>query len=127
MLRWVAWPANRLGPVELAAIDDLSAMYSGEQLVGVLRGLGDEMRAAVARLDEAAAAGDQVNVVRAAHDLRNTSRLVGATELTAAAAALDKPNTVIEASDRAQRVGVVHQVWDIVSAALDAEISRRAS
>jgi HPt (histidine-containing phosphotransfer) domain-containing protein len=113
--------------VELAAIDDLSAMYSGEQLVRVLRGLDEEIQAAVARLDEAAAAGDHVNVVRAAHDLRNTSRLIGATELTDAAAALDKPNTVIDAAERAQRLSVIHQVWNRVSTTLEAEISKRGS
>ncbi len=111
--------------LEARQLDQLRRIYPGERLAAVIRELAVEVTDDLAELTAALAASDQARIASAAHRIRNTGRVIGASQLAEAAAELDRPPQDGEAPVAFDErvVERLRELWEQVQGAL-AELSR---
>jgi two-component system, sensor histidine kinase and response regulator len=87
--RWL--PAHQPGiqVLDQARLLELRSAFPGDEMDGMLQGLTASIATELDQIDKAATQGDRATLAAAAHRLKNSAGMIGATRLADAAAQLD--------------------------------------
>jgi signal transduction histidine kinase/DNA-binding response OmpR family regulator/HPt (histidine-containing phosphotransfer) domain-containing protein len=127
--RWLPSTPPDASVLDPARLDELRSIFPGERLNEMLEDLAAAIVGDVDQIDAAAVQGDRTTVAAAAHRLKNSAGLIGATELADAAAHLDEHGKTdgadIQAGDQIA-VQALLDHWKLVRAAIDDELGTAA-
>jgi CheY-like chemotaxis protein len=124
--RWL--PSTRLdAPVlDQTRLAELRFAFPGEELTGMLEDLAAAIATDVEEIDKAATQGDRVTVAAAAHRLKNSAGMIGATGLADAAAQLDGQGgsnpAEVKPSDQTA-IQALLEYWNLTRAAITDELA----
>jgi CheY-like chemotaxis protein/HPt (histidine-containing phosphotransfer) domain-containing protein len=120
LARWLAEREPRPETLDAARVAELRTLFPDGDFVEMVAELRDDVTAQLELIATAIPAGDATATADAAHRVLNTARMIGATRLIAAAAALE---TVAEHRDRALREhAALAAAWWEASVALEHEL-----
>jgi signal transduction histidine kinase/DNA-binding response OmpR family regulator len=125
LLRWLPVAGNgEILTLDQARLDELRALFPGEEMKRILRTLAAEITDELAQVTTAASAGSHADLAAAAHRIRNSARLLGATTLVEAAAPLELSRDAVGrmSNGNGTTVDELFQQWTMTRAAIEAEL-----
>jgi signal transduction histidine kinase/CheY-like chemotaxis protein len=110
--------------LDRSRLDRLRTMFDDEEPGLVLVRLATEVANELERARGLAAAGDHLGVARAAHSIRGSAQMIGATALTGAAMDLERRAAAPDATDRiiAAAIESLTAQWALAREELEAEV-----
>jgi two-component system, sensor histidine kinase and response regulator len=120
--RWLPAPPKPPagGTLDNERLDELRALFPGDESIGMLVQLVTELGNDVGRLDSSVGGGDGAGAAAAAHSIRGSAQLIGAGRLADAAA--DVEHTAKSGGTQDSDTAELHDAWDEVRAGIEAEI-----
>jgi two-component system, sensor histidine kinase and response regulator len=121
--RWLPAPARPPTDDTLDAdrLEDLRALFPGEEATEMLVQLVAELGNDVGRLDASLKGGDGAGAVAAAHSIRGSAQLIGAGRLADAAADVEDSAKSERALD--SDAEELHEAWDAVRGRIEGQIA----
>jgi signal transduction histidine kinase/CheY-like chemotaxis protein/HPt (histidine-containing phosphotransfer) domain-containing protein len=118
--RWLpgAGTTSEGGPIDPARLHDLRSLFPGGEAAEMLLALTTEVDDELGRLDAALKADDGPGVAAAAHSIRGSAQLIGATRLTDAAAEVEHLAETKPPSQTA--VAALREAWEQARAGIEA-------
>jgi signal transduction histidine kinase/CheY-like chemotaxis protein/HPt (histidine-containing phosphotransfer) domain-containing protein len=89
LARWLPPARDDAEVLDGARLVELQSVFPDREMLGVLRDLDTEIATALDRIGTAVSEGDRATLAAAAHRLKNSAGMMGATELAEAAAQLE--------------------------------------
>jgi CheY-like chemotaxis protein len=124
--RWLPSTPADAPVLEPARLAELRTIFPGEELTTMLQDLAAAIASDVDQIDAAAAEGDRATLAAAAHRLKNSAGMIGATALAQAAARLDghgKNGHADVEPGESFPVQALFEQWKVTRAALEDELS----
>jgi signal transduction histidine kinase/DNA-binding response OmpR family regulator/HPt (histidine-containing phosphotransfer) domain-containing protein len=122
-----AWlPATTVAAAALdpERVDDLRSVFPGAEMATILIRIANEVTNELARLDQSVADGDREGAASAAHSIRGSAQMVGATEVTEATIAVEQ--AVVKEPLSGEQVSAamarLRVVWRDARRALEAQV-----
>jgi CheY-like chemotaxis protein/HPt (histidine-containing phosphotransfer) domain-containing protein len=121
--RWLPAPPKPPAGATLdnERLDELRALFPGDESIEMLVQLVTELGNDVGRLDSSLGGGDGTGAAAAAHSIRGSAQLIGAGRLADAAADVEHTAKSGEAQD--SDTAELHDAWDEVRVGIEAEIA----
>jgi signal transduction histidine kinase/DNA-binding response OmpR family regulator/HPt (histidine-containing phosphotransfer) domain-containing protein len=125
--RWL--PATQPGTqvLDQTRLLELRSAFPGEEMDGMLQGLTASIATELDQIDKAATQGDRATLAAAAHRLKNSAGMIGATRLADAAAQLDGQTATNPPSPPPYDETAIQELfthWSETRAALDVELTQ---
>lgn len=124
--RWLPSTRPDAPLLDQTRLSELRSAFPGEELKGMLEDLAAAIATDVEQIDKAADQGDRATVAAAAHRLKNSAGMIGATGLADAAAQLDGQQgtdpTEVKPSDQIA-VQTLLEHWNLTRAAITDELA----
>jgi two-component system sensor histidine kinase/response regulator len=119
-----ASPTGAAAPLDQSRIERLRSVFPGEEATTMLVRIAAEVMNELARLEDGLSAGDHAGAAAAAHSIRGSAQMIGASGLSDAAAEVELVATERPASDERIFSGVaaLREAWEQTRRGIEAQV-----
>jgi CheY-like chemotaxis protein len=112
LARWLVAIDDEQTGLDPARLEALRSVFADDDLSGILRELSTTITTELHEMQQAAAQGDRDALLAAAHRLKNSAGMIGATRLSRAIAVLESQVSSHQVTDQADLETAVTALWD---------------